>query len=132
MKRRVLVGGLAMLLLPQAAVAQIDGGAPAQPVVEPAQAVREIFASHHFEFCHEPKYPLTPTEKAWCELGAGDNTQACPALRQACKNDAQASQIELREPISFRLPEFGLPLRLLLWILLGLGVAMLVFALVRH
>jgi hypothetical protein len=122
------------LLLLQGAVAfaQVDGGAPAQPVVESAQAVREIFAARHFEFCHEPKYPLTPSEKAWCDLGAGDNTQACPALRQACKNDAQASQIELREPISFRLPELGLPLRLLLWILLGLGVAMLVFALVRH
>jgi hypothetical protein len=131
-KRRVLVGGLALLLLPQAAVAQIDGGVPAQPVVESAQAVREIFAARPFEFCHEPKYPLTPAEKAWCDLGAGDNTQACPALRQACKNDAQASQIELREPISFRLPELGLPLRLLLWILLGLGVAMLGFALVRH
>jgi hypothetical protein len=30
------------------------------------------------------------------------------------------------------LPELGAALRLLLWILLGLGVAMLVFALVRH
>jgi hypothetical protein len=129
-----MVAGVGALLLLQGAVAfaQVDGGAPAQPVVESAQAVREIFAARHFEFCHEPKYPLTPSEKAWCDLGAGDNTQACPALRQACKNDAQASQIELREPISFRLPELGLPLRLLLWILLGLGVAMLVFALVRH
>jgi hypothetical protein len=128
-----MVAGVLALLLPGAvAFAQVDGGAPAQPVVESAQAVREILASPHFEFCHEPKYPLTPVEKAWCDLGAGDNTQVCPTLRQACKNDAQASQIELREPISFRLPELGLPLRLVLWILLGLGVAMLVFALVRH
>ena len=133
MTRSLFTGVLTVLLLSSAVVfAQVDGGAPAQPVVEPAQALREIFASRHFEFCHEPKYPLTPAEKAWCDLGAGDNTQACPALRQVCKNDAQASQLELREPISFRLPELGLPLRLLLWILLGLGVAMLVFALVRH
>jgi len=131
--RSLFTGVLTVLLLSSAVVfAQVDGGAPAQPVVEPAQALREIFASRHFEFCHEPKYPLTPAEKAWCDLGAGDNTQACPALRQVCRNDAQASQLELREPISFRLPELGLPLRLLLWILLGLGVAMLVFALVRH
>ena len=133
MTRSLFTGVLTVLLLSSAVVfAQVDGGAPAQPVVEPAQALREIFASRHFEFCHEPKYPLTPAEKAWCDLGAGDNTQACPALRKVCKNDAQASQLELREPISFRLPELGLPLRLLLWILLGLGVAMLVFALVRH
>jgi Domain of unknown function (DUF4129) len=135
--RRVLVGAFASLLLSGAAVAQsidggIDGGAPVQPVTLPAKAVREIFASRHFEFCHEPKYPLTASEKAWCDLGAGENTQACPKLREACKNEAQATQIELREPISFSLPELGLPLRLLLWILLGLGVAMLVFALVRH
>jgi hypothetical protein len=132
-KSSIVAGACAMLLLSGAASAEaMDGGVPAPPVVEPAQAVRDIFTSRHFEFCHEPKYPLTPAEKAWCDLGAGDNTQACPALRQACKNDAQASQIELREPISFRLPDLGLPLRLLLWTLLGLGVAMLVFALVRH
>jgi hypothetical protein len=131
--RGQLVGVFASLLLSGAAVAQeIDGGAPAQPMTKPAKAVREIFASRHFEFCHEPKYPLTSSEKAWCDLGAGENTQACPKLREACKNDAQATQIELREPISFHLPELGLPLRLLLWILLGLGLGMLVFALVRH
>ena len=133
MRRRILVVAVAVLLLSGAASAEeIDGGAPAGPLTEPAQAVREIFASRHFEFCHEPKYPLTPAEKAWCDLGAGENTQACPKLREACKNEAQATQIELREPISFRLPELGLPLRLLLWILLGLGVIMLVFALARH
>ena len=133
MNRRVLTSAMGMLLLSGAVSAQpIDGGVPNQAVVEPAQAVREIFASRDFEFCHEPTYPLTPAEKGWCDLGAGDNTKACPKLREACKHDAQASQIELREPFSFRLPELGLPLRLLLWILLGLGVAMLVFALVRH
>ena len=133
--RCLLVGAFAVLRLSSVAWAEaIDGGVPAEPLPlpEPASAVREIFASPHFEFCHEPKYPLTPAEKTWCDLGAGENTQACPKLREACKNDAQATQIELREPISFRLPELGLPLRLLLWILLGLAVAMLVFALVRH
>jgi len=131
--RRILLGALAVLLLSGAAKAtEIDGGVPAQPPPESAQVVREVFASRHFEFCHEPKYPLTPSEKAWCDLGAGENTQACPRLREACKADAQATQIELREPISFLLPELGRPLRVLLWLLLGLGVAVLVFALARH
>ena len=139
MNRRVCITVLAWLVSAQAAAAEapkavesIDGGAPAQPLPEPAQAVHDIFAAHDFEFCHEPKYPLTPAEKAWCELGAGDNTRACPKLREACKNDAQATQLELREPTSFRLPDLGLPLRLVLWILLGIGLALLVFALVRH
>ena len=133
MRVRILVGALVVVLASGlASGTEIDGGSPAQPLLEPAKAVREVFASRQFEFCHEPKYPLTPAEKAWCDLGAGENTQACPRLREACKNDAQATQIELREPISFRLPELGRPLRLLLWLLLGLGLVMLLFALVRH
>jgi len=130
-KGHILVGVFASLFF-FSGVAASETAAPAKPLPEPAKVVSEVFASRHFEFCHEPKYPLTSAEKAWCDLGAGENTQACPALRQACKNDAQATQIELREPISFHLPELGRPLRLLLWILLGLGLGMLVFALVRH
>jgi hypothetical protein len=121
-----------LLLSGAALAAEPAAKAQALPLPEPAQAVHDVFASQHFQFCHEPSYPLTPAEKAWCDLGAGDSTQDCPKLREACKNDALAKQIELREPISFHLPELGLPVRLLLWILLGLGVAMLVFALVRH
>ena len=133
MNRRALLGVCILVGLSGAALAaEPAASTQAKPLPEPAQAVREIFASQHFQFCHEPSYPLTPAEKAWCDLGAGDSTQACPKLREACKNDALAKQIELREPISFHLPELGLPVRLLLWILLGLGVAMLVFALVRH
>ena len=133
MKEAGLLGALALTLLSgAAAAAETAVSEPAQPLPEPAKAVRETFASRSFQFCHEPGYPLTSVEKAWCDLGAGENAQACPSLREACKNDALAKQIELREPFSFHLPELGLPVRLLLWILLGLGVAMLVFALVRH
>ena len=132
MSRPGLVGALALLFLSgTTAAAELDAGGPAKPLPEPAKAVAEIFTAQNFQFCHEPGYPLTPSEKAWCDLGAGEKTQVCPALREACKNDALAKQIE-REPFSFRLPDLGLPVRLLLWGLLGLMVAMLVFALVRH
>ncbi len=132
-KRHGLVAACVLVLLGGAApAAGSAASAPAKPLPEPAQAVRETLASRHFQFCHEPSYPLTRAEKAWCDLGAGDNTQACPELREACKHDALAKQIDLGEPVSFHLPELGLPVRLLLWILLGLGLAMLVFALVRH
>jgi hypothetical protein len=62
-----------------------------------------------------------------------DNTKACPKLREACKNDAGATQIELREPFSFHAARAWTAAALAaLWILLGLGLGMLVFALVRH
>jgi len=105
---RGLFGASVLMLLSGAAVAAGPAagpavatppvaGAPAKTLPEPAQAVREVLASPHFQFCHEPSYPLTPAEKAWCDLGAGENPQACTKLREACKNDALAKQIELIE-----------------------------------
>ncbi len=133
MRLRRIVGAFAVMLVSGAATAaETDAGAPLGPPADPAKVVREVFAPRRFQFCHDTSYPLTPAEKAWCDLGAGENKQACPALREACKRSALAKQIELREPFSFHLPELGFPLRLLLWVLLGLGVAMLVFALIRH
>jgi hypothetical protein len=131
--RRVLVLALALAIDTGPALAE-DTAAPAiaKPLPEPRKAVAEVFAPRRFEFCHEPSYPLTPSEKQWCALGAGANVAACPTLAEACKHDALAKQLELSEPLSFRLPDLGLPIRLLLWTLLGLGVAMLLFALVRH
>jgi hypothetical protein len=110
-----------------------DAGAPAGGApVAAAQAVREVFRRPQFQFCHEPDYPLTAAEKEWCRLGAADNRQVCPSLAQVCSNQANARQLELREPISISLPELGLPLRVLVWILLGIGLAFLILALVRH
>lgn len=103
-----------------------------KPLPEPREAVQSIFSSHQYPFCHEPAYPLTSGEKTWCDLGTADNAKACPKLRAACQNEAGAKQIELPEPFSFTLPDLGLPVRLLLWTLLGLGIVFLVFALVRH
>jgi len=126
------VGAFALMILSGPVRAEPTASQAAQPLPEPAKAVREVFASQNYQFCHEPGYPLTPAEKAWCDLGAGESAQACPTLREACKVDPLAKQIEWREPLSFHLPELGLPLRLLLWGLLGLGVGVLAFALVRH
>ena len=106
--------------------------APEQPLPEPRQAVAEVLAPQRFAFCHQADYPLTPSEKQWCDLGAGQNPAACPTLAEACKHDALAKQVELEEPLTIHLPDLGLPLRLLLWMLLGLGVGLLIFALVRH
>jgi len=112
----------------------VDGGVQTvgRITASPPEAVRLVFSSKEFEFCHEPDYPLTPAEKEWCKLGAGENKKVCPSFRQVCNNEATAKQLELREPFSIKLPELGLPVRLLLWVLLGLGLAVLIFALVRH
>jgi hypothetical protein len=108
-------------------------GAQAKPdSAKASQAVREIFADRKYQFCHHEEYPLTATEKQWCDLGAGADRAACPSLAQACRNEAKASQVEIREPFSFHLPELGLPMRLLLWTLLGVCLGLLIFALIRH
>lgn len=112
----------------------VDGGVPAAGKVTASspEALHKVFASREFQFCHEADYPLTPAEKEWCTLGAGENKQVCPSFHQVCNNDATAKQLELREPFSIKLPELGLPVRVLLWVLLGVGLAVLIFALVRH
>lgn len=110
-----------------------DAGLPVSgAAVSAPDAVRQVFASHRFQFCHEPDYPLTPAEKQWCDLGAGDNRKGCPSLHEVCGNQASAKQLELRKPFSFHLPELGGPARVLLWSLLGIGLALLIFALVRR
>jgi len=127
--RTALVAVMALFATPALAWA---ADASPKPLPEPRDAVQSIFSSHQFPFCHETTYPLTPSEKAWCDLGAADNAKACPKLRAACQNEAGAKQIELPEPFSLTLPELGLPVRLLLWTLLGVGIGFLIFALVRH
>lgn len=133
MSWRVLALGLALVLDAPLALAQ-DGGVPAidKLLPEPRKVVAEVLAPRRFDFCHNPEYPLTPAEKQWCGLGAGQNHAACPTLAEACKRDALAKQLEPDEPLTIKLPDLGLPLRLLLWVLLGLGLAMLIFAMARH
>jgi len=138
-----LVTLVALLLANRPALAQSgDEGSAAEPVVaqpaqgqpvsEPGRAVTEVFASRRYAFCHSPEYPLTPAEKRWCELGANASS-ACPALTETCKHEAVAKQIETdSEPIRIHLPQLPLPLRYLLWLLLAVGLAILLFALVRH
>jgi hypothetical protein len=116
-----------------AAEPELDAGVqPARATVPAPQAIHDIFAARQFQFCHEPDYPLTPAEKQWCDLGAGNDKEACPLFQKICSNEATAKQLELREPISINLPDLGLPVRMLLWVLLGLGLALLIFAVARH
>lgn len=115
----------------RATAAEPDGGVAAR--VSPPEAVREIFATKSYTFCHENDYPLTAKEKEWCDLGSAAAKPACPTLPEVCRNQASARQLELREStFSFTWPELGRPARALLWALLGLGLALLVFMLVRQ
>ncbi len=106
-------------------------GSGAQTLPEPRRAVADVLRTRRFEFCHNPEYALTPSEKRWCELGAGKNVAACPTLAEACRRDALARQLD-DEPLTFKLPQLGLPWRLLLWVVLGLAVGFVLFALVRR
>jgi hypothetical protein len=44
----------------------------------------EVLADEAFGFCHDPQYPLTEDEAAWCPL-LPTNAPPCPAFRAACK-----------------------------------------------
>ncbi|MBN2573886.1 MAG: DUF4129 domain-containing protein [Deltaproteobacteria bacterium] len=132
MRRRLVLGALgAALLAGRSGAAPADAGA-AEPMPEVRAAAAAALAPQRFEFCHKPDYPLTPAEKRWCDLGAGANAAACPTLRQACQREAMARQHDLDRPWTFRLPNLGLPWRVLLWAMLGLGLGLLLYALARH
>jgi hypothetical protein len=109
-----------------------EAAAAARPLPEPRAAVAQVLQPRRFDFCHNPEYALTPSEKQWCDLGAAKNTAACPTLAEACRREAMAKQLDDEHPLTIKLPDLGLPLRLLLWLLLGLGLGFLLFALIRH
>ena len=120
------------------------GGAPASasPTPTPVQTdsfprknvpalVKEVFA-RDVSFCHDPKYPLTPDEVKWCAL-LPKNDARCPELARACSRGATAELVGQRarradQGTSLSVPMAPLPIRALLWIMLALVVAFVVYA----
>lgn len=125
----VVLAGPARATTPDGAVPPDAVGAAA----ELHQAVAASLAPRRFEFCHDSAYPLTKSEKRWCDLGAGKHP-ACPTLAEACKREAMAQQLERDDskPFSITLPDLGLPFKVLLWTLLAVGLLLLLFALIRQ
>jgi hypothetical protein len=120
-----LVAGLA-------APAATGAGSPAaRGSHDVAPLVQKAFQNKRHRFCHDPEYPLTPEELAWCPLLASTEKR-CPALRRACAAGARAELVGQRQPLRLNLPQLPAGLGVLLWVaLIGLGV-LLVALLLRQ
>jgi hypothetical protein len=97
--------------------------------------VKDVFA-REISFCHDPRYPLTRDEVKWCALLPKDDSR-CPELARACSRGATAElvgQRAHRQPststVSF--PTAPLPLRALLWVLLAVIVAVVIYAIAKQ
>ncbi len=134
----------ASLLFVVAATATGGAAAPAAPVSTPAEAfprkdvaalVKEVFAAP-VPFCTNPRYPLTKDEVRWCALIPKQDPR-CPELARACNRGATAEIVGRRvrpqeSSTSIKFPSAAAPVRILLWILLGVGVAFLIYLITRQ
>lgn len=122
----------ALLLAASLAATDAAPAASAAPGVKPVPAmVREILADKKFEFCHDPRYPLTAEEAKLCPLIVSSD-QACPALASACKHGAGATQLAPPRKVRFSIPEVAGLSRVMLLALLGLGIAAVIYIVIKN
>ncbi len=129
---------------------------------EPADAqIESILSDRKYEFCHEPDYPLTDDEAAWCPILAKQETPMCPAFGATCAADraelqgvagrlARREVVERKkdtprrgsggpnryvpepEPEPTTLPSFGGLAQLLFWAIVIAGAIAIIVAIVSH
>jgi hypothetical protein len=133
---------LALAIPARAAAAEPEApaatpAAPAAPEIPPrkdvAPLVKQVFETG-FQFCTDPAYPLTRDELKWCDLLAKSDAR-CPQLLKACSRGATAElvgQQSHKQPTTISMPTAQLPVRLLLWIVLGVVVAFLVYTIAKQ
>ena len=104
------------------------------PRKEVPPVVKAVF-EQPFPFCKNPNYPLTPDEHRWCAL-MPKNDPRCPELAKVCGHGASARFDGNREPAKasrpWSLPVSPLAIRILLWGLLGVGLAFIIYQIVKH
>jgi hypothetical protein len=111
-----------------------EATSPANPRLERKEVgpvLDRVLADKRFGFCHDPKYPLTADELEWCAIAPAKDAR-CPAFREACAQGAKAELIERRRPIEVTLPTLPYAVGVVLWVLLGLVVALLIALIVRN
>ena len=134
-------GALLVLALAATSTGGPTGGpaTPATPAAAPAEVlprkdvpplVKTVFEKN-FPFCTTPSYPLTSDELKWCPLLAKDDAR-CPALAKACSHGATADVVgQRKKPTTISLPAFDLPVRMLLWIVLGAALLAILYAIAK-
>jgi len=93
--------------------------------------VREVLSDKKFRFCHDPKFPLTVEEAAFCPFVVSSDP-TCPALAQACKSGLGATKRETPKKLDFKLPDLGGFPRFLLLGMLAVAIGLVIYALARN
>lgn len=102
-----------------------------------AADVKGILAERRFRFCHQEGYRLWPHEKeAYCE-SAEALAERCPELQHACQRPAFGASEEKSWDLDLGwlfdwIPGFAAMARVLFWLILIVGAALLLRALVRN
>ena len=129
-------GGAAAPAAP-ASTAAAPASAPADPFPrkDVAPLVKQVFAGP-IPFCNNPRYPLTKDEVRWCTLIPKQDAR-CPELARACNRGATAEIVGHRarpqqSSTTIRFPSAPAPVRILLWILLAVGGAFLIYLIARQ
>jgi len=141
------VSGASCLLLALAATS--TGGAPSPSATPPATTVagsqafprkdvpplvKEVYGKG-FPFCADPKYQLTRDERGWCTLFPKADDR-CPALAKVCSHDVTADLVgqegHQSRSSTITVPDAPLPFRALLWVLLGVVAAVIIYSIARH
>jgi Domain of unknown function (DUF4129) len=120
-----------------APAAPASGAAPGDPFPrkDVPTLVKQVY-QREIPYCSNPRYPLTADEVRWCALIPKDDPR-CPALARACTRGATAEVVfgrpagKKHESPSFSLPMSPLPIRMLLWIILGLVVAFIIRTIIK-
>jgi len=122
---------------PQAAAKpNIHGSAPSLPPPGHAseRALGETLGSKRYEFCHQPKYPLTDDEVRWCAFLpplADVRAARCPDFARACQAGATAKLVPPAKPLELKLPSFGGLGRIVFYTLIAATLGALLYLLVR-
>jgi hypothetical protein len=117
------------------APASTVAGSEAFPRKEVPPLVKDVFATG-FSFCTDEKYPLTTDELKWCLLLPKDDAR-CPALARVCSRPATGKLIEQRarqprDTTTISMPSSPMPVRALMWILLGAVVAFIIYGIAKQ
>jgi hypothetical protein len=108
-------------------------GTEAFPRKDVPPLVKEVFATG-FPFCTDEGYPLTRDELKWCDLLPKQDPR-CPALERACHRGPTAELVSRStpsDPVTITLPRSPLPLRMILWLLLGGLAAFVIYLIIKQ
>jgi hypothetical protein len=127
---------------------------------EAAKSTREVLEQDRYSFCEEGNaYPPMLGDQRWCDLTDDESYRRCPGLRDVCNVDIDLGEFDFefgtggeeddegsgeregkankhardeRDPVEIELPNLGGFARVLMWLLLGLALAAVIYAIYKN